>query len=177
VANNHRFSESALRKTGSMSSRVILVTGHKPTGQRFCIASDGSRRVLVSGQVSALCCRDPPRMGLAQPLPARKSGKSLLLAAPAKHILAYRKFFDDTQVNPATHEGIEVGGEEATIIYYCYRAGSGSTSCRATIEQDSGVRSTISFSPWLWCPSRIMPQLLPKRKGYNISQTLALWGS
>ena len=37
--------------------------------------------------------------------------------------------------------------------------------------------TVISFSPWLWCPSRIMPQLLPKRKGYNISQTLALGGS
>ena len=36
--------------------------------------------------------------------------------------------------------------------------------------------AVISFSPWLWCPSRIMPQLPPKRKGYNISQTLALGG-
>lgn len=36
--------------------------------------------------------------------------------------------------------------------------------------------TVISFSPWLSCPSRIMPQLPPKRKGYNISQTLALGG-
>jgi hypothetical protein len=48
--------------------------------------------------------------------------KSLyLLAAPAKQVLAYRKFFDDAQRNPVAHEGIEVGGEEASIIYYCHR--------------------------------------------------------
>jgi hypothetical protein len=44
-----------------------------------------------------------------------------LLAAPAKNILAYRKFLGDAQENLVTHEGVEVGGEEASIIYYCHR--------------------------------------------------------
>jgi hypothetical protein len=53
--------------------------------------------------------------------PPGEAGSLYLLAAPAKQILAYRKFFEDAHGNPVTHEGVEVGGEKASIIYYCYR--------------------------------------------------------
>jgi hypothetical protein len=43
-----------------------------------------------------------------------------LLAAPVKQILEYRKFFGDTRTNPVIYEGIEVGGEEASLIYDCH---------------------------------------------------------
>jgi hypothetical protein len=52
---------------------------------------------------------------------ANHTGSLYLLAAPAKQILGYRKFFDDAHENRVTHEGVEVGGDEASIIYYCYR--------------------------------------------------------
>lgn len=40
------------------------------------------------------------------------------LARPAK-ILRFREFFGNSNRNPVTHDGIEYGGGNASVIYYC----------------------------------------------------------
>jgi hypothetical protein len=51
---------------------------------------------------------------------AGEAGSLYLLAARVKQILEYRKFFGDEHTNPVIHEGIEVGRDEASQIYYCH---------------------------------------------------------
>ena len=107
-------------------TRLNIVSGH--FGDRaqidwaaICIASDGSTRVVVFWGKWAPCPAEiKGGWALQSHLPPGEAGSLYLLAAPAKQILAYRKFFEDSQDNPVTHEGIEVGGEEASQIYYCY---------------------------------------------------------
>jgi hypothetical protein len=108
-------------------TRLNVVSGHfsqraQTDWAAICIASDGSTRVLVFWSKSAPC---PTEIHHGWALQSRfrpgEAGSLYLLAAPAKQILAYRKFFDDARGNPVTHEGVEVGGEEASMIYYCYR--------------------------------------------------------
>ena len=43
-----------------------------------------------------------------------------MLRADREQILSYRKFFGDKNKNPVVHDGVEIGGEEASMIYYCY---------------------------------------------------------
>jgi hypothetical protein len=33
---------------------------------------------------------------------------------------AYRRFFGDPHTNPVLHDGVEIGGDEASLIYYCH---------------------------------------------------------
>ena len=108
-------------------TRLNIVSGHfgdraQTDWAAICIAPDGSTRALVFWGKSAPC---PSKIdhgwALKSRFPPGKAGSLYLLAAPAKQILSYRKFFDDARGNPVTHEGVEVGGDEASIIYYCYR--------------------------------------------------------
>jgi hypothetical protein len=42
----------------------------------------------------------------------------VVAAHPAK-IMRFREFFGDSHKNPITHDGIEYGGGNASVIYYC----------------------------------------------------------
>ncbi len=107
-------------------TRLNVVSGHfgdraQTDWAAICIAPDGSTRVLVFWKKSAPCPAEIHHgWALQSRFPPGEAGSLYLLAAPAKQILAYRKFFDDGRGNPVTHEGVEVGGEEASMIYYCY---------------------------------------------------------
>ena len=43
----------------------------------------------------------------------------VLGAASVKQILAYRDFFGDEHRNEINHQGVEVGDDQASVIYYC----------------------------------------------------------
>jgi hypothetical protein len=107
-------------------TRLNVVSGHfaSPTQTDWaaiCIVSDGSTRALVFWGKSAPCPAEIHHgWALESRFPPGKAGSLYLLSAPAKQVLAYRNFFHDAHGNPVAHEGIEVGGEEASIIYYCY---------------------------------------------------------
>jgi hypothetical protein len=107
-------------------TRLTVVSGHfgdraQTDWAAICIAPDGSTRVLVFWGKSAPCAAEiHDGWALRGRFPPGEAGSLYLLAAPAQDILTYRKFFKDAQENPVTHEGIEVGGEEASQIYYCY---------------------------------------------------------
>ncbi|HEX2713264.1 MAG TPA: hypothetical protein VHM88_13775, partial [Candidatus Acidoferrales bacterium] len=47
------------------------------------------------------------------------AGGLYLMPVGAKQILAYRKFFGDPHTNDVNHQGIEVGDDGASLIYYC----------------------------------------------------------
>lgn len=104
-----------------------IVAGHfgEPRQEDWaaiCIAPDGSTRVLVFWGKSAPCPAEFHNgWALESRFPPGQAGSLYLLAVPVKQILSYRNFFGDTHDNPVNHEGIEVGGDEASTIYYCYR--------------------------------------------------------
>jgi hypothetical protein len=108
-------------------TRLNVVSGHfgdraQTDWAAICIKSDGSTRVLLFWSKSAPCPAEIDHgWALHGRFPPGEAGSLYLLAAPVKHILAYRKFFGDPQGNPVIHDGIEVGGEEASMIYYCNR--------------------------------------------------------
>jgi hypothetical protein len=31
------------------------------------------------------------------------------------------EFFGDSHTNPIVHDGVEIGGDEASLIYYCHK--------------------------------------------------------
>ncbi len=103
-----------------------IVSGHfENPGQTdwaaICIAPDGTDRVLVFWGKSAPCPAEIHQgWALKGHFPPGEAGSLYLLAARAEQILEYRKFFGDGHDNPVIHEGIEVGGDEASLIYYCY---------------------------------------------------------
>lgn len=108
-------------------TRLNIVPGH--FGERtqndwaaICIASDGSAHVLVFwGRLAPCPAKIRDGWALRTNFRTGEAGSLYLLAAPAKQILEYRKFFEDAHDNPVIHEGIEVGGDEASIIYYCHQ--------------------------------------------------------
>ncbi len=73
-------------------------------------------------------------MGLAELLSSGKTG-SFYLLAPAKHILADRKFLDDAQGKFVTDEGVEVGVRKPRSFTTATEGGG--SSCRAMIDQYS----------------------------------------
>jgi hypothetical protein len=108
-------------------TRLNIVPGHfgdpaQNDWAAICITPDGGTHVVVFWGKSAPCpaeIRDGWALnGHFKPGEARGI---CLLAARVKQILEYRKFFEDPHDNPVIHEGIEVGGDEASTIYYCYR--------------------------------------------------------
>jgi len=106
------------------SHRVNVVSGHFANADQtdwaaLCIVKDQPRVVVLWGGKTA--CKDEIRSGwpLEHAFSTEPAGGLLLSAAGAKEIMAYRKFFGDTHTQPVTHEGIEVGDEQASLIYYC----------------------------------------------------------
>jgi len=85
----------------------------------LCIVDDRPRVLVVWGGKSA--CSDEITTGWPLQVSfAHEPGGGLFLGkASVKMILEYRKFFGDTNTNPLTHEGINVGDEQASLIYYC----------------------------------------------------------
>jgi hypothetical protein len=87
----------------------------------LCIAQDGGVHVIVFwGKRSPCGDRIDSGWPLQTHLLAGEAGSLYLRAAPRKQILDYRKFFGDSNHNPVTHDGIEVGDDKASLIYYCY---------------------------------------------------------
>jgi len=85
----------------------------------LCIVDDRPRVVVVWGGKSA--CSDEITAGWPLQVSfAHEPGGGLFLGkASPRTILDYRKFFGDANTNPVTHEGINVGDEHASLIYYC----------------------------------------------------------
>lgn len=107
-------------------TKLNIVPGHFASREQLdwaalCIAQDGAVHVIVFwGKTSPCADRINGGWPLQTHLAAGEAGSLYLLAAPRKQILDYRKFFGDTNNNPVTHEGIEVGDDKASLIYYCY---------------------------------------------------------
>jgi hypothetical protein len=108
-------------------TRLNIVSGHfgdpaQNDWAAMCIASDGSTHVVVFWGKSAPC---PAEIRGGWALRGRfkdgQAGSLYLLAAPSEQILEYRKFFGDAHANSVIHEGIEIGGEETSLIYYCHQ--------------------------------------------------------
>lgn len=87
----------------------------------LCIVNDHPRVIVLWGGTSKCACSEEISTGwpLEQSFAHEAGGGLFLAKASAKTILDYRKFFGDTNSNPVTHEGINVGDEKASLIYYC----------------------------------------------------------
>lgn len=87
----------------------------------LCIVNDHPRVVVVWGAQGKPACPDEITSGwpLEQSFAHEAGGGLFLSKASSKIILDYRKFFGDTNTNPVTHEGINIGDEKASLIYYC----------------------------------------------------------
>ena len=103
---------------------VNVVPGHFAQADQtdwtaLCIVKDQPRVVVLWGGKTS--CSDEIHSGwpLEHAFSTEPAGGLLLSAAGAKEIMAYRKFFGDEHTNDINHEGIEVGDEQASLIYYC----------------------------------------------------------
>lgn len=107
-------------------TRLNAVSGHFLNATQidwaaFCIVNDHPRVVVLWGGSAKAACSEEISTGwpLEQSFAHEAGGRLLLGKASVKEILEYRKFFGDTNSNPVTHEGINVGDEKASLIYYC----------------------------------------------------------
>jgi hypothetical protein len=88
----------------------------------ICIAPDGTIRGLIFWANSAPCSSEiTSGWPMKSRLPPGSAGSLYLLRADRQQILSYRKFFGDKSENPVVHDGVEVGGEEASMIYYYHK--------------------------------------------------------
>jgi len=108
-------------------TQLNIVQGHFGNSTQndwaaICIAPDGSMRALVFWGKSAPCPAEI-RQGwsLKGRFPPGQAGSLYLLKAPPGQITAYREFFGDSHTNPILHDGVEIGGDEASLIYYCHK--------------------------------------------------------
>lgn len=87
----------------------------------LCIVNDHPRVVVVWSGQDKTACTDEITTGwpLEQSFFHEVGGGLFLAAASKKIILDYRKFFGDANNNAVTHEGINVGDDKASLIYYC----------------------------------------------------------
>ena len=85
----------------------------------LCIVKDQPRLVVLWGGKQG--CSDEIHSGwpLEHAFSREPAGGLYLMPVGPKQILAYRKFFGDPHTNDINHEGIEVGDEQASLIYYC----------------------------------------------------------
>jgi hypothetical protein len=101
-----------------------VVSGHFARADQtdwaaLCIIKDRARVVVLwGGKVS---CSNEIHSGwpLEHAFSREPAGGLFLMPVGRKEILAYRKFFGDDHTNDINHEGIEVGDEQASLIYYC----------------------------------------------------------
>jgi len=107
-------------------TRLNIVKGHFADPEQtdwaaICIAPDGTTRALVFWGKSTPCPAEIHQgWALDGHFPPGEAGDLYLLAQHPSQILEYRKFFGDTHDSPVVHDGIEVGGDKASLIYYCY---------------------------------------------------------
>lgn len=88
----------------------------------ICIAADGSTRALIFWARASACPAEIHEgWALKSRFPPGSAGSLYLLRADREQIVSYRQFFGDKNKNPVVHDGVEVGGEEASMIYYCYK--------------------------------------------------------
>ena len=111
---------------GGDAEHVNAVSGHFLTSTQtdwaaLCIVNDHPRVVVVWGVKGKPACGDDITTGwpLEQSFAHEAGGGLFLASASKKTILDYRKFFGDANKNPVTHDGINVGDEKASLIYYC----------------------------------------------------------
>lgn len=105
-----------------------IVSGHfanprKTDWAAICILPDDSTLALIFwGKRGPSPCSAEIHHGWALETKFKpgEAGSLYLLSQKPKQILIYRKFFGDSQSNPVNHDGVEVGGEQASVIYYCY---------------------------------------------------------
>ena len=85
----------------------------------LCIVNDRARVVVMWGGKTG--CSDEIHSGwpLEGAFSKEPAGGLYLMPVSAKQILAYRRFFGDPHTNDISHQGIEVGDEQASLIYYC----------------------------------------------------------
>lgn len=111
---------------GGDTEQVNAVSGHFLSSAQtdwaaLCIVKDHPRVIVVWGAQAKSAC--PGEITSGWPLQqsfAHEAGGGLFLAkAGAKIILDYRKFFGDAATNAVAHDGINVGDEKASLIYYC----------------------------------------------------------
>lgn len=93
---------------------------HQTDWAAICILPDGSTRALMLWGKAASC---PPEIhsgwALNEHFPPGEAGSLYLRKAPPKDILAFREAFGEPNQTPVTHDGVEVGGDKASLIYYC----------------------------------------------------------
>ncbi len=108
-------------------TQLNIVRGHfgdstQSDWAAICIAPDGFTHALVFWGKSAPCPAEIRHgWALQGRFPPGEAGSLYLLNAPPSQIAAYRKFFGDPHTNSVVHDGVEVGGDEASLIYYCHR--------------------------------------------------------
>ena len=107
-------------------TRMNAVSGHFLNSTQIdwaalCIVNDHPRIVVLWGGTTKPACSSEISTGwpLEQSFAHEAGGGLFLARASTKAILEYRKFFGDTNTNPVAHEGINVGDEKASLIYYC----------------------------------------------------------
>ena len=105
---------------------VNAVSGHflnsaQTDWAALCVVNDHPRVVVVWADNGKSACSDEITTGwpLEQSFAHEAGGGLFLARASKKIILDYRKFFGDANNNPVTHEGINVGDDKASLIYYC----------------------------------------------------------
>jgi hypothetical protein len=105
-------------------TKINAVSGHFAKAEQtdwaaLCVVKDQPRVVVLWGGKTG--CSDEIHSGwpLAHAFSKEGGGGLFLSRVGAKQILAYRKFFGDEHSNDVNHEGIEVGDEQASLIYYC----------------------------------------------------------
>lgn len=104
--------------------QMNVVSGHFAQADQtdwaaLCIVNDRARVVVLWSSKTA--CSDKIHSGwpLQGAFSQEPAGGLFLLPVSAKQILAYRKFFGDPHTNDISHQGIEVGDDQASLIYYC----------------------------------------------------------
>jgi len=85
----------------------------------LCIVKDQAHVVVLWRAKTS--CADEIQSGwpLEHVFSREPAGGLFLMPVGPKRVLAYRKFFGDNHTNDINHEGIEVGDEQASLIYYC----------------------------------------------------------
>lgn len=106
-------------------TQLNIVSGHFASAAQLdwaaiCILPDGSTRALIFWGKGSPCPAEIHHgWALESRFPEGQAGSLYLLRQEPKQILEYRKFFGDANTNRVVHDGVEVGNEHASLIYYC----------------------------------------------------------
>lgn len=104
---------------------INIVSGHFASKDQMdwsavCIIRDRPQVFILWGHEPTAC---PSEIHSGWPLQGNFSkdlaGDIFLRKAPPKRILNYRRAFPEGQKPVVTHDGLEVGNEQASLIFYC----------------------------------------------------------